>query len=304
MKKTTPKKSKLPPTEQPNPRTSKLDRLSTRQILSAMNTEDARVHGAVRRELPQITRAVDAIVTVLEGGGRVFYLGAGTSGRLGVLDASEIPPTFQFPARRVQGVMAGGAAALRRSVEGVEDSEAAGARDLRKAGIKKGDVVVGLASSGMTPYVVGALAFARRKGCVTVAVTSSPGSPVTKKAKITICPRTGPEVIAGSTRLKAGSAQKLILNMLSTAAMVRLGHVYRNLMVNVQMSNAKLRRRGLRILQQATGCSPARARQLIRSAGGNLKAAIVMERRGCTSKVAQALLRKARGHVYRALGEK
>jgi N-acetylmuramic acid 6-phosphate etherase len=222
------KKNKLSATEQANPRTRGLDRLPTRKILEAMNREDALVAAAVRRELPNITKAVNAIVAALEIGGRLFYVGAGTSGRLGVLDAAEIPPTFQFPARRVQGVIAGGSRALRRSVEGAEDSEAAGARDIRKHGLKKGDVVVGLAASGTTPYVVGALARAKKTGAFTIAVTVSPGSPVAKKARVVICPVTGPEVIAGSTRLKAGTAQKLVLNMLSTAkrsaAVLRHGH--------------------------------------------------------------------------------
>ena len=188
-------------------------------------------------------------------------------------------------------------------MEGAEDSEAAGVRDLRKRGLKKGDVVVGLTASGTTPYVVGALAQARKTGAFTIAVTVSPGSPVTKKARVVICPETGPEVLAGSTRLKAGTAQKLVLNMLSTAAMVRLGHVYRNLMVNVHMSNAKLRRRGERILEEVCHSTPARARQLVRSSGGNLKVAIVMDRLGCHRREAERILRIHKGHVNRALGE-
>jgi N-acetylmuramic acid 6-phosphate etherase len=297
------KRNKPPATEQANPRTRRLDRMSTGQILAAMNREDALVAVAVRRELPNITKAVDATVTALEKGGRLFYVGAGTSGRLGVLDAAEIPPTFQFPARRVQALIAGGRRALRRSAEGAEDSEAAGARDLRKRGLKQGDVVVGLTASGTTPYVVGALAQAKKTGAFTIVITVCPGSPVTKKARVVICPKTGPEVVAGSTRLKAGTAQKLVLNMLSTAAMVRLGHVYRNLMVNVQMTNAKLRRRGVGILQEVCHCSPARARQLVRSSGGNLKVAIVMDRLGCQRREAERILRIHQGHVSRALGE-
>ena len=269
-----------------------------------MNREDARVHTAVRRELPRIAQAVDAIVAALESGGRLFYVGAGTSGRLGVLDASEIPPTFQFPARKVQGLIAGGRRALVGSVEGAEDSEQAGARDLRKRRVSKGDVVVGIAASGSTPYVLGAVAEARRKGAFTVGVTSNPGSALTKRVRVAICPRTGPEVITGSTRLKAGTAQKLVLNMLSTAAMVRLGHVYRNLMVNVQMNNAKLRRRGQQILEQALGCTSAQARQLIRRSAGNLKAAILMGRLGCRRIEAEKLLRKSHGRVGVALGER
>ena len=298
------KRASLPVTERPNPRTARLDRLSTRKLLQVMNREDARVHAAVRRQLPHIARAVDAIVASLQRRGRLFYLGAGTSGRLGVLDAAEIPPTFQVSPRKVQAILAGGRRAMFRSSEAAEDSRAAGARDLRRCGVRAGDVVVVLTASGATPYAVGALAQARKQRAFTVAVTSNPRSPVARRAQIAICPATGPEVVAGSTRLKAGTAQKLVLNMLSTAALVRLGHVYRNLMVNVQMSNAKLRRRGQRILQLALGCSPAQARRLIQRSGGNLKAAIVMSRLGCTRTQAQRRLRRRHGHVAQTLGEK
>jgi N-acetylmuramic acid 6-phosphate etherase len=298
------KRASLPVTERPNPRTARLDRLSTRKLLQAMNREDARVHAAVRRQLPQIARAVDTIVTSLRRGGRLFYLGAGTSGRLGVLDAAEIPPTFQVSPRKVQAILAGGRRAMFRSSEAEEDSRAAGARDLRRCGAQAGDVVVVLTASGATPYAVGALAQARKQRAFTVAVTSNPRSPVAHRAQIAICPATGLEVIAGSTRLKAGTAQKLVLNMLSTATMVRLGHVYRNLMVNVQMSNAKLRRRGQHILQLALGCTPAQARRLIQRSGGNLKAAIVMSRLGCTRTEAQRRLRRSHAHVAQTLGEK
>ena len=278
--------------------------MTTRQILAAMNREDARVATAVRRELPRIAKAADAISAALSKGGRLFYVGAGTSGRLGVLDAAEIPPTFQFPAGRVRGVIAGGSRALRRSVEGAEDSEATGARDIRKNKVRKGDVVVGLTASGSTPYVLGAIRQARRAGAFTIGVTCNRGTPLLKKVRVAICTDTGPEALAGSTRLKAGAAQKMVLNMLSTAAMVRLGNVYRNLMVNVQMNNVKLRRRGLGILREATGCSAARAKQLVRQSGGNLKAAIVMQQLRCTRRQAEGLLRKAGGHVGRALGER
>ncbi len=298
------RRASLPVTERPNPRTTHLDRLSTRTLLQVMNREDARVHAAVRRQLPQIVRAVDAIVASLQRGGRLFYLGAGTSGRLGVLDAAEIPPTFQVSPRKVQAILAGGRRAMFHSSEAAEDSRAAGARALRRCGVRAGDVVVVLTASGATPYAVGALAQARKQRAFTVAVTSNPRSPVARRAQVAICPATGPEVIAGSTRLKAGTAQKLVLNMLSTAALVRLGHVYRNLMVNVQMSNAKLRRRGQRILQLALGCSPAQARRLIQRSGGNLKAAIVMGRFGCTRTEAQRRLRRSHGHVAQTLEEK
>jgi N-acetylmuramic acid 6-phosphate etherase len=297
-------RSQLPPTERPNPRTARIDRLSTRKVLELLNAEDARVPAAVRRTLPQLTRAVDAIVRAWRTGGRLFYVGAGTSGRLGVLDAAECPPTFQVSPRRVQAVLAGGRRALLRSAEAIEDSAAAGAYDLARKGARKGDVVVVLTASGSTPYALGALRWARRRGAVTVAVTSNPGSPAACRADIAVCPQTGPEAIAGSTRLKAGTAQKLILNMLSTAAMIRLGHVYRNLMVNVQMSNRKLRARGRRLLTQTLGVSNTQAAALIRKSGGNLKVAVVMGRLGCTCRQAEKRLAAADGHVARALGER
>ena len=298
------RRSALPPTEQPNPRTARLDRLPTRKVLDLLNREDARVAAAVRRELPQIARAVDAIVRAWRRGGRIFYVGAGTSGRLGVLDAAELPPTFQIAARRVQAVLAGGRAAMVRSSEDAEDSAAAGARDLARKGVRRGDVVVGLTASGSTLYALGALRFARRRGAITLVVTANRGSAAARAAHLAICPGTGPEAVAGSTRLKAGTAQKMVLNLLSTAAMIRLGYVYRNLMVNVQMSNRKLRRRGLRVLEQALGIGPTEAARLARQAHGNLKAAIVMGRLGCSRREAEQRLAAAEGNVARALGKK
>lgn len=298
------RRARLPATERPNPRAARLDRLSTRQILTLMNREDAQVTRAVRRTLPQVARAVEAIVAALRRGGRLFYAGAGSSGRLGVLDAAEIPPTFQVSPHRVQAVMAGGRRAMFRSAEAAEDSAAAGARDMARKKVRGGDVVVVLTASGATPYALGALDYARRRSALTVVVTANRRSPAARRARVAICPPTGPEVIAGSTRLKAGMAQKLVLNMLSTAAMVRLGHTYRNLMVNVQLSNRKLRRRGARVLTEALGCSPAAAERLIRQANGNLKAALVMGRLGCTRREAERRLARAEGRVYRALGER
>ncbi|HXE76350.1 MAG TPA: N-acetylmuramic acid 6-phosphate etherase [Candidatus Xenobia bacterium] len=295
---------KPPATEQPNPRTRRLDRLPTRKVLELLNREDAQVAGAVRRTLPQIARAVEAIVQRWKRGGRLFYVGAGTSGRLGVLDAAECPPTFQVPPARVQAVIAGGRSAVFRSSEAAEDSAAQGARDLARKGISKKDVVVVLTASGSTPFALGALEYARRRGAFIVAVTANRRSAAARRAHAAICPETGPEAIAGSTRLKAGTAQKLVLNLLSTAAMVRLGHVYRNLMVNVRMTNRKLRRRGLRVLMEALGCDEAAARRLIRLSGGNLKAAMVMGRLGYTRREAERRLARAAGHVARALGEK
>ena len=242
-------------TEQRNPRSRGLDRKSTREILRIIHAEDARVPRAVAQEIPRIARAVDAIVRALRSGGRLIYVGAGTSGRLAVLDAAECPPTFGVAPRTVQAVIAGGRAALTRAVEGAEDSAAEGKRDLAAKRITAHDVVVGLTASGSTPYVLGALAYARQRGAMTVGVTCVRRSPLARVARITIAPAVGPEVIAGSTRMKAGTAQKLVLNMLSTAAMVRLDHVYDNWMIDVALTNRKLRQRGLRILQQAAGAS-------------------------------------------------
>lgn len=297
-------KRPLPPTEQVNPRTARLDRLPTRKALELLNREDARVPAAVRRVLPQITRAVEAVVRSWRRGGRLFYAGAGTSGRLGVLDAAELPPTFQVLPGRVRAVLAGGRGAVFRSSEAAEDSAAAGARDLARNGVRRGDVVVVLTASGRTPYALGALGFARRRGAFTVAVTADRRSPAARRAHLAICPRTGAEAIAGSTRLKAGSAQKLVLNLLSTAAMIRLGHVYGNLMVNVEMSNRKLRERGRRVLELALGASPGEAARLVRASRGNLKAALVMGRLSCTLPEAKQRLERAGGNVARALGER
>jgi N-acetylmuramic acid 6-phosphate etherase len=268
--------------------------------LRALSREDATVALAVRRELPQIALAVDAIAKSLRGGGTLFYIGAGTSGRLAVLDA-ECPPTFGTPPGMVRAIIAGGERALRHAVEGAEDSAADGARDLRRAGVSRGDVVVGIAASGATAYVLGALACARRRGAVTVGVTSNSRSPVARKARISISPDTGPEVIAGSTRMKAGTAQKMVLNMLSTAAMVRLGRVYENWMVHVALTNQKLRRRGARILEEAAGVSLSTAEHALRQAGHNLPSALVMLKTGVSARDARQRLAAAGGSVRQAL---
>jgi N-acetylmuramic acid 6-phosphate etherase len=269
--------------------------------LRALSREDATVALAVRRELPQIALAVDAIAKSLRGGGTLFYIGAGTSGRLAVLDAAECPPTFGTPPGMVRAIIAGGERALRHAVEGAEDSAADGARDLRRAGVSRGDVVVGIAASGATAYVLGALACARRRGAVTVGVTSNSRSPVARKARISISPDTGPEVIAGSTRMKAGTAQKMVLNMLSTAAMVRLGRVYENWMVHVALTNQKLRRRGARILEEAAGVSLSTAEHALRQAGHNLPSALVMLKTGVSARDARQRLAAAGGNVRQAL---
>jgi N-acetylmuramic acid 6-phosphate etherase len=288
-------------TEQRNPRSRGLDQKTTLEILRALNREDASVASAVRRELPQIARAVDAIAKSLGRGGTLFYVGAGTSGRLAVLDAAECPPTFGTPPKMVRAIIAGGERALRHAVEGAEDSASNGTRDLRRAGVSRRDVVVGIAASGSTAYVLGALELARRRGAITVGVTSNPRSPVARKARISIAPDTGPEAIAGSTRLKAGTAQKMVLNMLSTAAMVRLGRVYENWMVHVALTNQKLRRRGARILEEVAGVSLSAAEHALRQAQHNLPAALVMLKTGANARDARRQLAQSGGNVRQAL---
>jgi N-acetylmuramic acid 6-phosphate etherase len=291
----------LPATERPNPRSRNLDRLPTRAIVRLISHEDARIAAAVHRTEPSLVQAVEAISGALNRGGRLYYVGAGTSGRLGVLDAVEIPPTFGVSPHTVQAILAGGRRAMFRALEGVEDSRAAGARDLRRKRVGRRDVVVVLSASGTTPYALGALAEARRRGAITVGVTSNPRSELARRAQIRICPETGPEVIAGSTRMKAGTAQKLILNALSTATMVRQGHVHGNLMVNVRMKSRKLRARGVRLLELALDCDAPTAERLLQASHGNLKAAILMGRLGCSRRQAERRLRAAKGHVWRAL---
>jgi len=288
-------------TEQRNRRSQGLDQKSTLEILRVLNQEDALVASAVRRELARIARAVDAIVQAFPKGGRLFYLGAGTSGRLAVLDAAECPPTFGTPPTMVQAIIAGGKRAMLHAVEGAEDSAANGARDLAKAKLMRRDVVVGIAASGTTPYVLGGLRFARKRGAVTIGLTSNPGSPLARMAQISIAPNTGPEVIAGSTRLKAGTAQKLVLNMLSTAAMVRLGRVYGNRMICVIATNGKLRRRSAWILEETAGVSASIAAHALRQTRHDLPLALVMLKTGSSAAQARQLLRKSGGNVRQAL---
>jgi N-acetylmuramic acid 6-phosphate etherase len=288
-------------TEQRNPRSRGLDAKSTIEILRLLNREDALVAIAVRRELPKIARAVDAILKSIRNGGKLVYVGAGTSGRLAVLDAAECPPTFGTPPRMVQAIIAGGQRALRHAVEGAEDSAAKGARDLAKAGVKRGDVVVGIAASGATPYVLGAMRAAQQRSAVTVGITSNPRSPLARKASIAIAPDTGPEAIAGSTRMKAGTAQKMVLNLLSTAAMVRLGRVHGNWMIYVALTNQKLRRRGERILVEATGANPSAAEHALRKAGHNLPVALIMLKTKTQTREAERCLAKSGGDITQAL---
>ncbi|MGB7759092.1 MAG: N-acetylmuramic acid 6-phosphate etherase [Bryobacteraceae bacterium] len=289
-------------TEQPNPTSAAIDAVGTEDALRIVNREDAKVAAAVEREIPAIARAVDAIADAIGRGGRLFYLGAGTNGRLGVLDASEIPPTFGAPVELVTGIIAGGGAALSHSTEASEDDPATGARDLLGCGFTARDVLVGLAASGRTPYVLGAMAEARRLGAVTVGVSCTPDSELARAADIAITPLVGPEVITGSTRLKAGTAQKLVLNMLSTTVCIRLGYVYGNLMVNVQPRNAKLADRARRIIAAAAEVSQERAGELLEDSGGRVAVAIVMSRKGCAREKAERLLAEAGGRVSQALG--
>ena len=288
-------------TEQPNPASAGIDAVSTEQMLRIINAEDRVVPEAVGREIPNVARAVEAIVKTLEGGGRLFYLGAGTSGRLGVLDASECPPTFSVPPEMVQGIMAGGESALSRATEVTEDDPALGARDLSARGFTGRDLLVGITASGRTPYVLGAVAAAKELGAVTVGISCTPDSELARAVDIAITPVVGPEVIAGSTRMKAGTAQKLVLNMLSTGTFVRMGYVYGNLMVNVQPKNKKLVDRARRIVATRGGVTYERAGELLAASGDNVRAAILMGRTGCTRAEAEKLLAESGGRVTQAL---
>jgi len=288
-------------TEQANPASARIDTVPTEDMLRVMNGEDRKVADAVAQEIPGIARAVDAIVAAMERGGRLFYVGAGTSGRLGVLDASECPPTFSVSPDLVQGIIAGGEPALSRATETTEDDPAIGVRDLEARGFTAADVLVGIAASGRTPYVLGAVAEARRLGAVTVGISCTPGSDLANAVDIPITPVVGPEIIAGSTRLKSGTAQKLVLNMLSTGAFVRLGYVFGNLMVNVQPKNTKLVDRARRIVAQATGVSYERAGRVLEEAGNRVRTAILMAGIGIDRSEAEKRLAAAGGNISRAL---
>jgi len=291
----------IPITEQENPRSREIGSLPVADVLRLMNEEDALVAEAVRRVLPEVARAVEGIVGRLEAGGRLFYTGTGTSGRLGVLDASECPPTFGVPPELVQAVIAGGYEACHRAVEASEDDRGAGARDLDARGFKGGDALVGIAASGRTPYTLGAVEHARRVGAFTVALVCVPNSPLTEAAEVAVVPIVGPEVIAGSTRLKAGTAQKLVLNMISTATLIRLGYVTGNRMTNLLPRNEKLRARSVRIFSAETGTDEEAARAAIQEAGGDLRVALVMKGAGAGREHAEAALASSRGVVARAV---
>jgi len=288
-------------TEQPNPASARIDSVSTDEMLRIINAEDQKVAGAVQAEIPAIARAVDAIVAAIEAGGRLFYIGAGTSGRLGVLDASECPPTFSVPPELVQGIIAGGEPALSRATETTEDDPTIGVRDLLARGFTSRDVLVGLAASGRTPYVLGAVAEARRIGALTIGVSCTPDSELSAAVDIPIAPLVGPEIVAGSTRLKSGTAQKLVLNMLSTGTFIRLGYVFGNLMVNVQPKNTKLLDRARRIVAQAAGVSYQRAGEVLEEAGNSVRTAILMAKTGANRDDAERRLAAVGGRISRAL---
>jgi N-acetylmuramic acid 6-phosphate etherase len=289
-------------TEGSNPASERLDELSTGEMLGVMHAADREVADAVAAEIPHIAAAVDAVAERIANGGRLFYLGAGTSGRLGVLDASECPPTFGVSQDMVQGIMAGGDIALRTSVEGAEDDSSLGVSDLKAAGFGAKDALVGIAASGRTPYVLGAIEYARSIGALTIGLGCTPNSAIGAAADIAISPVTGPEVLTGSTRLKAGTATKLVLNMLSTGVMVRTGYVYRNLMVNMQTTNAKLVDRASRIVAAITGLDRESAGGLLAEAG-SVKAAVVIAKLGLSREAAEARLASTAGNLRKALGE-
>lgn len=288
-------------TEQRNPLSMEIDTASVREILEIINTEDHKVPIAVRQEIPYIAEAVEIIVDGFKQGGRLIYVGAGTSGRLGILDASECPPTFGTDPEMVQGLIAGGKEAVFRSQEGAEDLEENGIHDLEGAGVRPPDVVCGIAASRRTPYVVGAIKHARAIGCKTLYVTCNPRSEFNLEVDVAVCPVVGPEVVMGSTRMKSGTAQKLVLNMLTTASMIRLGKVYENMMVDLQMTSQKLIERSKRTVMTVTGLSYADASRLLEEAGGHVKTALVMEIGGVDADAARDLLRASDGFVRTAI---
>ena len=291
-------------TEQRNPDTMNLDEMTTLQIVTEMNREDAGIPAAIRPHLPEIAKVAQWGAESLSQGGRIFYMGAGTSGRLGVLDASECPPTFGVSADTVVGLIAGGPSAIMKAVEGAEDNRELGAQDLKDHNLAQNDLVIGLAASGRTPYVIGGIEYAKSIGCRTAAITCNEGSAIGKASDCAIDVVVGPEVLTGSTRLKAGTAEKMILNMISTAAMVQIGKSYGNLMVDVVLSNEKLQVRAENIVMQATGVDRETAKRTIASAGGRCKTAITMILADCGKEEAQQRLAQANGHVRKAILQK
>lgn len=292
----------IPITEQENLNTANLSSLPLREVLRLMNDEDTLVAPAVDLVLPEVVEAVEGVVNAINQGGRLFYIGTGTSGRLGVLDAAECPPTFGVSPDLVQAIIAGGYEACYRAVEASEDDADAGEGDLKARNFTRSDALVGIAASGRTPYTVGAVSYARSLGAFTIAITCAPGSPITRAAAVSIVPVVGPEVIAGSTRLKAGTAQKMVLNMLSTATMVRLGYVTGNRMTSVQTRNRKLQARAVRILMAETNLDQDSATAALDEAGGDLRIALIMVKTGSPRQEVETALAKAKGVVHRAVG--
>lgn len=288
-------------TEKRNESTMKLDQLSTKEVLQLMNKEDRTVPDAVEAALPQIEAAVKQVISTFQAGGRLIYTGAGTSGRLGILDAVECPPTFSTPDDMVQGLLAGGMSAFRKAKEGAEDNPELGARELEEIGLSAKDTVIGIAASGRTPYVIGALDYAAAVGAATVSIACNKNAAISKHAKISIEIETGPEILTGSTRLKAGTAQKLVLNMISTASMVGVGKVYKNLMVDVKPTNDKLQERAKRIIMEATGANYDAAEKIFDLADGQVKTAIVMLLLDVTKEEAESKLLNAEGFVRSAI---
>ncbi|MBR0293227.1 MAG: N-acetylmuramic acid 6-phosphate etherase [Acidaminococcaceae bacterium] len=288
-------------TEQQNPRTKTIDEASALEIMKLINAEDQTVPKAVKKILPDISRAIIVIANRLSHGGRLFYIGSGTSGRLGILDASECPPTYSTPPELVQGIIAGGTPAVFRAQEGAEDSESAGAEDLQNQKLTNLDVVVGLSASGRTPYVIGALKYAQQTGAYAIAVTCTEKPETAAHANLSLTAVTGPEVITGSTRMKAGTAQKLILNMLSTGSMILMGKVYGNLMVDLQCTNSKLKARARRILMEASGCDGETADKLLEQSRGAVKPAILMHLAGIGYETAVQKLKENQGRLKQAL---
>lgn len=288
--------------ERRNPRSVDIDLFPTERILKIINGEDAQIANAVAAAIPEITKVVDKAAQSIRAGGRIIYVGAGTSGRLAIVDSAESPATFGVPAEWVQTVMAGGSKAFANAVEGSEDDREKAAADLKAKKLTKDDLVIGIAASGSTPYTHAALEFAKSKGAATVAIVCAKNSPMSKTADITIHTAVGPEVITGSTRMKAGTAQKLVLNMISTATMIKLGMTYGNWMINVSMTNRKLRERGTHILQEILGIKADEASRLVEASGSNLKVAVVMAARGCSREEAEKRLAEANGQLRAVIG--
>jgi N-acetylmuramic acid 6-phosphate etherase len=289
-------------TEKRNPLTKNIDTLPTFEMLTLINAEDQKVALAVHDELLKIAAAVDAITARMQRGGRLIYIGAGTSGRLGVLDASECPPTFGIRPELVVGLIAGGPAALTDAVEGAEDDREGGAMEITELDVNENDSVIGVAASGRTPYAIGGLQEGKKRGALTISITCNRPSPLGELAEIDIALVVGPEVLSGSTRLKAGTAQKMVLNMISTAVMIRLGKTFSNLMVDVQPTNAKLRQRARRIVAEATGLDAKQAAEILSACNGEVKTAIVATLAGVSPELARIRLRQENGYVRKAIG--